>query len=230
MEPWAERILRSRDPRETVVVEAVEGIPLLGDVPEISGAQGKPHSHPESGRKGGREHGHESGNPHVWLDPVWAQDICRRIAQALIRVDPDHRATYESNLHGYLGELEGLHREIQARVTRFRIREYVCFHPAYAYFSQRYGLREVGVIELSPGREPSPRHLQGIVAAIRKHRIRVVFAEPQLSARVAEVIAREAGVSVAFLDPLGGRPPYGSDYIRMMRHNLEVLEKAMGGE
>jgi zinc transport system substrate-binding protein len=54
-----------------------------------------------------------------------------------------------------------------------------------------------------------------------------VFAEPQLSPRVAEVIAQEAGVKVLLLDPLGGRPPYGSDYLKLMRHNLAVLAQAL---
>jgi zinc transport system substrate-binding protein len=65
------------------------------------------------------------------------------------------------------------------------------------------------------------------VEAIRHCGIRVVFAEPQLSPRIAEVIAREAGVKVLMLDPIGGRPPYGENYLQMMRYNLNTLEEAM---
>jgi ABC-type Zn uptake system ZnuABC Zn-binding protein ZnuA len=85
----------------------------------------------------------------------------------------------------------------------------------------------VGVIEEAPGREPSPGHLQKIIAAIKKTGVKAVFAEPQFSPRVAEVIAQEAGVKVLLLDPLGGRPPYGSDYIKLMRHNLAVLSQIL---
>jgi zinc transport system substrate-binding protein len=220
MEPWAERILRSPEAKGMVVVEAVHGIELLKDVGED----------PAKGEKAQGHHAHEGGNPHVWLDPVLVQDICRRIAEAFIRVDPDHRGVYEAGLRKYAEQLEALDREIRIRVAAFRIRDYVAFHPAYIYFARRYGLREVGVIELSPGREPTPRHLQRIVAAVRQHGIRVVFAEPQLNPRVAEVIANEAGARVLMLDPLGGRPPYDSDYIQLMRYNLGVLEEAMGGK
>jgi zinc transport system substrate-binding protein len=224
MEPWAERFLRSREAKELVVVEAVQGIPLVKEV-EAHGGGGKEAHEAEE-----RAHSHGEGNPHVWLDPVLVQGICARIAEAFIRVDPDHGKTYEANLQRYLGELQALDREIRARVSTFRIREYVAFHPAYVYLARRYGLREAGVIEMSPGREPTPRHIQRIVTTIRKHGIRVVFAEPQLNPRVAETIAKEAGVKVLFLDPLGGRPPYGSDYIQLMRYNLAVLEEAMGGK
>ena len=155
------------------------------------------------------------------------QGICRRIAEALIKIDPEHRPAYEANLGRYLAELDGLNQEIANKVAGFRLREYVCFHPAFPYFARRYGLKEVGVIELAPGREPTPRHIQKIVQAIRKYGVRVVFAEPQLSHRVAAVIAREAGAKVLILDPLGGQPPYGTDYLKLMRYNLSVLEQAM---
>ena len=35
----------------------------------------------------------------------------------------------------------------------------------------------------------------------------MVFAEPQLNSRVAEVIAQEAGVKVLMLDPMAAGPP-----------------------
>ena len=189
-----------------VVVEAVHGIELLKDVGEDAAKGEKAQDH----------HAHEGGNPHVWLDPVLVQGICRRIAEAFIRVDPDHRGVYEAGLQQYVEQLEALDREIRSRVATFRIRDYVSFHPAFIYFARRYNLHEVGVIEAAPGREPTPRHLQ-LVAAIRRYGIRVVFAEPQLNPRVAEVIAQEAGVKVLMLDPIGGPPPYGSDYLKMMR-------------
>ena len=62
---------------------------------------------------------------------------------------------------------------------------------------------------------------------MRRAGIQVVFAEPQFSPRVAEVIAQEAGVRVLTLDPVGGRPPYGNDYLQLMRANLAVLDQAL---
>jgi ABC-type Zn uptake system ZnuABC Zn-binding protein ZnuA len=69
--------------------------------------------------------------------------------------------------------------------------------------------------------------LQRLIAAIRQGGLKAVFAEPQFNPRVAEVLARESGVRVLTLDPVGGRPPYGSDYINMMRYNLEVMDQGM---
>lgn len=236
LEPWAAKLLSSRNPEGLAVVEAAQGLPLIQEVAghhhphEANAADSRaPHQRSAESRSGAasKSETHISGNPHIWLDPVLAQEICLKIAAALIQVDPERRQTYEANLKNYLKELARLHQEILKRVTTWSLKDYVCFHPAYTYFAKRYGLREVGVIEVAPGREPTPRHLHKIVEAIRHYGIRVVFAEPQLSPRVAEVIAQEAGVKVLMLDPIGGRPPYGENYLQMMRYNLNTLEEAM---
>jgi zinc transport system substrate-binding protein len=208
LEPWADRLLQARGSKNLVVVEAARGIPLLKMPGEV-------------------EEAHLTGNPHIWLDPVLAQEICRKIAAAYMQADTAHRAQYEANLKSYLAALAELNREIENHAKGWRQRDYVSFHPDLAYFARRYGLHNVGTIEAAPGREPTPRYLQNLVAAIHRFGIKVVFAEPQLNPRVAEVIAREAGAKVLRLDPLGGRPPYGSDYLKLMRHNLATLDQAL---
>jgi zinc transport system substrate-binding protein len=228
LDPWAARLLQAHPHPERQVVEASAGVALIYDLAhaeeeeEFSLEVGKKKSAPEAHR-----HVHVEGNPHIWLDPVLVQDLCRKIAQALSQADPAHGDLYQANLDRYLKELQGLHQEISRTVAGFRIKEYICFHPAFTYFARRYGLREAGVIELAPGREPSPGHLQKIIAAIKRTQVKAVFAEPQLSPRIAEVLAREAGVKVLLLDPLGGRPPYGNDYLQLMRYNLRLMGEAL---
>jgi zinc transport system substrate-binding protein len=229
LEPWATKLLQSRGSKNLIVVEAAQGVTLLGmdehhHGQEESEAQGRPGRLPH---KKNSPEAHLAGNPHIWLDPILAQDICRKIATAFIQADPGHRAQYEANLKNYLAALEELHREIDSRARGWRLRDFVSFHPSFSYFARRYNLHEVGTIEAAPGREPTPRHLKNLVTAISGYGIKVVFAEPQLNPRVAEVIAQEAGVKVLLLDPMGGAPPYGSDYQKLMRHNLAALDEAL---
>jgi zinc transport system substrate-binding protein len=229
LEPWADKLLHSRGRDGLVVVEAARGVPLLGMVPhrhEPGKAEAGDQDDHHPGKTGAHD-SHQAGNPHIWLDPVLAQDICRKIARAFIQADPAHHAQYEANLKNYLAALDELNREIDSRARTWRFRDFVSFHPSFSYLAQRYNLHEVGTIEAAPGREPTPRHLQNLVAAIRRYGIKVVFAEPQLNPRVAEVIAQEAGVKVLRLDPIGGPPPYGSDYLKLMRANLAALDEAL---
>jgi len=216
LEPWADDLARAAGSRDLTVVQLSEGIELLGlDAPQELAAD---HDHPIS-----------HANPHVWLDPVHTISMVHRIAETLAEMDPAHASSYFQNASRYMEELVGLHEEIRRTTAEFASRRYVAFHPAWAYFARRYGLEPAGIIEESPGREPSPRHLQKILRAIRSYDIGAVFAEPQLSSKAADVIAAEAGVEVVVLDPLGGEGLEGrASYLALMRYNLSKMARALG--
>lgn len=171
------------------------------------------------------EHVHQGANPHVWLDPLYAKLISEAIAGKLIELDPASRALYEKNLEFYLARLDTLHAEISERVENFANKSYVSLHPAFPYFARRYGLSRAAVIYQAPGKEPSPRHLDEVADAIKKTGVNAVFAEPQLSPKAARVIAREAGVQMLLLDPLGSQ---NQGYLALMRRNLDTLARGMG--
>ena len=174
------------------------------------------------------DHKSEVANPHIWLDPEIAKSMVNKIVAALCEVDNQHKKYYKQRGQKYLDELEKLDRLIKATVATFRIRKFVSFHASWDYFARRYGLEPVGVIEAAPGRNPTPIQIKNIVAQIRKHHIRAVFAEPQLNSRAAEVIAREADVKVLLLDPVGGpKQNRRSSYVDLMKYNLNVLQEAM---
>lgn len=172
-----------------------------------------------------REGEHAGANPHIWLDPAYARIISQAIADSLVSIDPRAKPVYQVNLESYLAELESLDTRIKSAVNSFASKNYVSFHPAWVYFARRYGLHGVAVIAASPGKEPTARHIQDVVRAIRQSGARAVFAEPQLSPKAAQVIAEDAGVSVFFLDPLGGED---ETYIELMDRNLGVMMKALG--
>ena len=74
------------------------------------------------------------------------------------------------------------------------------FHPAWGYFADAYGLRQVP-IEIE-GKEPKPSQLKQLIEHAREKQIKVLFVQPQFSSRSAEQVAREIGGQVAFMDPL----------------------------
>ncbi|HXX53459.1 MAG TPA: metal ABC transporter substrate-binding protein [Thermodesulfovibrionales bacterium] len=203
---WAEKLLKASKEHIRVILLS-QGMRLL-------------HEEEQGG------HGHATANPHVWLDPLLAMEMVKKIEKTLAEADPQGAETYHTRGIRYLTKLQTLDTEIRDTVALFSIKSFVSFHPAWDYFALRYGLKNVGVIEESPGKEPSPQRLQAIVKAIRQYHIKAVFAEPQLNPKIAEVIAHEAGVKVILLDPEGGLP--GRDtYLGLMRYNLSQLKEAM---
>jgi len=208
LENWAEKIITASGNKGLIIVDSSKGIQLIRDV----------HSHHLS---------HDSyADPHIWLNPVIANDIVTKIEKALIEADPENAKIYEKNALLYREKLSQLDKEISDKIKTFSIKEYVTFHPAWNYFSKRYGLRVAGVIEELPGKEPSPKHVARIVREVKRIGSKVIFAEPQFNPKIAEAIARESGARVLFLDPIGGQEGRET-YMKMMRHNISVMESVM---
>lgn len=219
LEFWAERLLKAASSTDLMILDLSQGMPLLYGIHR--------HAHEHDAKKASPA-GEGGADPHYWLDPVLAQKMVERIAQQLIKMDSAHAMTYLENAKRYNADLDGLHQEIKAKVKEFRTREYVTFHPAWNYFSRRYGLRVIGVIEEAPGREPSPRDIARMVKELKKFKTRIVFAEPQFNPKIAHALAKEVGGKVLFLDPLGDpNHPEKSSYLKLMRYNLSQMERLM---
>ncbi|GBD17129.1 Manganese-binding lipoprotein MntA [bacterium HR26] len=210
LEGWLDDLIASAG-SSARVVELAEGLQTIQDAP----------STPEP------EHAHEAGNPHLWLDPGYAIEYVRRIAQALGEIDPDGAATYRANAERYIAEIEEFDAWAKEQVQRIppEHRKLVTFHDAFPYFAEHYGLELVGVIVLSPGREPSPQELAQLVDLIRRQGVPAIFTEPQFNPKLAETLAREAGVEV--LELYSDTPPAGEDYIGMMRRNVEHVVEGL---
>ena len=213
LEFWAERVVQAVSNKKLLTVDLSQDMPLIRDMAN--------HEHKHIHAKG-------IGDPHFWLDPVLAKKIVDRIAYTLTKIDPANKKFYTANADTYKKELSILDQEIAQTTSRFKTKGYVTFHPAWNYFSKRYGLNVIGVIEESPGREPSPGNVAKIINELKRTHSRVVFAEPQFNPKIAEAIAKEAGAKVLFLDPIGAyNAPDRDTYIKLMRYNVSQMERAM---
>ncbi len=215
LESWTEKIVTSAQLENRKVVLS-ENVTLIHGIHQ---------HHPHDGSLDD-----EAGpaNPHIWLDPVIAEAMVDRIVEALCQTDQANKDDYVTNGATYKKALAVLDDTIKHTIAGFRIRTYVSFHSAWAYFARRYGLESVGTVEASPGRHPTPKTILKIIRQISKHSITAVFAEPQLNPRIAEVIARQVNARVLILDPIGGPDLEGRDtYIGLMEYNLRVFQEAM---
>jgi zinc transport system substrate-binding protein len=165
----------------------------------------------------------EAVDPHVWLDPVRYAGVARAIAVEL--GDPSAAARF-------VVRLEALDAELRRGLARCERREIVTSHAAFGYLADRYRLVQVPLVGLSPEAEPSARDIERLADEVRATGATTVFFEPLVSPRLAETVAREAGVRTAVLDPLEGltqeQLDAGVDYFDVMRDNLTALRGALG--
>ena len=139
-------------------------------------------------------------DPHVWLSPRLVRIQAEHIYEGLAKIDPDGRKVYERNEEAFLRELNALDEEISTILAPVRGGRFMVLHPAWGYFARDYGLEEVP-IEVE-GKEPSARELAALVEAAKADRVRVIFVQPQMNPRTAEVLAQQIGARVVTLDPL----------------------------
>ena len=214
LEVWVSSLVKNAGSASLRVVTTSKGIALLRDRPDRDGAA---HAAEEE----------ERGNPHVWMDPENATTMMRHITEALIQADPAHATEYRTNQASYLRKLDQLRGDLSDRITHLTDRRFIAHHPAWPYFARRFGLQIVGTIQPQSGSEPSALHLHGLIATIKKDRIKVVVSEIQLSQKIPELLAKETGARVVVLTTLPGGLPHTETYLDMLRYNVLQLVNAL---
>ena len=212
--------LRSRGQLPDLSVVEPKGRPVV-KVAESAADAGHVHSESCTHDEGG-----SGTDPHFWLNPLLGELCVREIARQLTLVAPDRADRWQRGAEAACLELKTLDEELSATLASAPRKEFACFHDGFKYLAQRYGLIRVAVIEEYPGKTPGDRYLMQVVRDLKRYKITTVFIEPQLSPRVAQILAEEAGAGVAVLDPLGGTAGRET-YAKNMRANAAALREAM---
>jgi zinc transport system substrate-binding protein len=221
MDEWARRIGSAAAGRALVLelAEQPEFKKMLATRPAEETPPSRPAGSPDQG--GGHEHA--GGDPHVWLDPVYMQQFARQIADALCRLDPPHAGLYRQRLDAYLAQLRALDQEYRQGLAGVKNRNFVTFHAAFGHLAARYGLRQQA-LQGADAADFGPGQLEEVIAFIRQHQVKAIFAEPQFPADRLQMLAERTGTKVGQLDPLGSPLAKGYDsYLAMMRSNLQAL-------
>lgn len=149
-------------------------------------------------RAGTAAHGAE--DPHVWLSPSRLRLMARTIAGTLENLAAAGGGHYRRRLGDFERRLDLLDAELRGRLAPIAGRSFMVFHPSWGYFARDFGLRQLP-IEIE-GKEPSDAEVTELVTIARREAVSVVFVQPQVSSRAAEVVARAIGGRVEVLDPL----------------------------
>jgi zinc transport system substrate-binding protein len=218
LEPWLEELLKKGTRGRVLLVgEKVPAEMLIG-------VEGHAHAGEEAS---------QVVDPHVWLDPQLMALLAEEVAGAMAELEPSRAEEFRRNARAFREKIEQLDEEIRKELEDITRRDFVAYHSAWAYFARRYGLVQVGVVEERPGEEPGARELARLAEEMRRTGTTVIFTEPQLNPQAAKVLAREVGsqVKVVELDPLGREDdPERSDYLSLMRYNLQRMVGALGGK
>ncbi|MCM3781996.1 zinc ABC transporter substrate-binding protein [Neobacillus mesonae] len=174
---------------------------------------------------------HENQDPHIWLDPVLAQDQVLAIRNALIEADPDGKEIYEENAEAFVKELKALDEEYQTTLEDAEHRAFVVQHQAFGYLADRYDLEQIAIGGLSTEVEPSPSRIAEIAELVQKYNVPVIYYQQGASSAIAQTVATETGTETAVLYDLEvlSEELLANDlgYLEAMRHNLKALQASI---
>ena len=161
------------------------------------------HGHDEHAEKeeGHDDHGHGEYDPHIWLDPLNAKVIVKKITNQLVKIDADNSSTYKANSKKLLKDLDNLTSTIKKDLNKNA--SFVVFHDAYQYFEKRFGLSVIGALTVNPDVMPGAEQLSEIREVIEEKKVKCIFSEPQFNPAIIKSIASDTGVKIGVLDPLG---------------------------
>jgi zinc transport system substrate-binding protein len=229
MEPWVQDVLKGVKNQRLKVVASGRGI-LMTAASEGSehGKKAKHRTHEDSRHS----HDNSGGDPHIWLDFSNAATMVDHILAGFLEKDPANRDFYQRNADAYKMKLADLDRQFREGLSVCRKRVIVQGgHFAFGYLAQRYGLKYVAVSGFSPNAEPTAAGMVRVSRMLKANGLNHLFYEELLSPRVAEVISREAGVSLLMLHAAHNvsREEFdrGVGFLDLMQRNLENLKKGL---
>ncbi len=181
-------------------------------------------------------------NPHLWVDPEYAEGYAKLAAEQLIELDPEGQETYEANLASFLAKLDQLDqvtREVVATIPPEN-RKLLTYHDSWPYWARQYGFEVIGAVQPSDFSEPSAQDVASIVDQIKASDVPAIFGSEVFPSKISEQIAREADVKLDNTadDDLPGEGSASATentnpehtYIGMMADNLRIFANALGGD
>ena len=211
LDDWASRLAADAGLKRVVRSHGDQPLPTVVHTP---------HRHADAAA-------HAAGaDPHYWLSIPNAIQMVNVIAKALTELDPEGASGYAQRAAQAAQAMQAADRDIRQQLADLPRRDIALFHAAFAYFAAAYDLHIIATFEPTPGREPGPRHVRDFLRSVREQRLRTLFIEPQLDAAPLQQVARDIGVSLQLLDPLGGAAGR-EGYLDMMRFNAAQIAAAL---
>ena len=180
-------------------------------------------------------------DPHIWFDVRLWKKCAEVIRDELCELDPAHAADFRANADAYLKELDELHKEVLAKAAKIPDgrRILVTSHDAFGYFAAAYGFEVHGLQGVSTAAESGTQDVENLAKTIGEKKVPAVFTETSVPSKGLEKVlgtVKErykidvrlvADDDALYSDALGESGSTGATYIGMVRHNIDVIAKAL---
>ncbi|RQH03153.1 metal ABC transporter solute-binding protein, Zn/Mn family [Natrarchaeobius oligotrophus] len=118
-------------------------------------------------------------DPHVWVDPVLAQEVVETIADGLARIDPDNAETYEENAAAYADRLAAVDDQLEELAAEAdRDVAVLAGHDSFQYIEHRYGFELHTPVGISPDAAETESDIAETIEIVEEHDIETILYDP----------------------------------------------------
>lgn len=235
MEPWAHRVIESINGSDVIIVDASNKINLMDEDDHEEDHHDHDHDHDHDDHDD-HDHDHDHGgkDPHIWVDPVYAQIMVDNILEGLIVADPENESFYVENAEAYKATLNELHGKFTEAFEKIQYRTIIYGgHFAFGYFTKRYDLNHISpYVGFAPDAEPTPQRIANLIKNINETGVKVIYYEELIDPKVARVISEQTGAEMLLLHAAHNISKEelnsGITYMEIMEGNLERLKIGLG--
>jgi ABC-type Zn uptake system ZnuABC Zn-binding protein ZnuA len=164
-------------------------------------------------------------NGHVWLDPDVGQGLVAVLAARLAALQPDSAGAFGRRAARTLAAIRTAEEAAAETLRGLAPKQVITFHPSFDYFFRHYGWEVAGTFRDLSGSGAGGARLAHLLAVIRAQQLPAIFRERTTPAQPVAALARDAGVAVGVLDPLGLAPEI-QDYPDLLRRNANSVAEA----
>ena len=172
---------------------------------------------------------HPLGNPHYWLDPENARRIARLFKARFSELDHKNEDAYERNEKAFEARVTAAEKTWASDLAEIKGKPVVAWHTSWRYFAEYNGMNIVAFMEPKPGVPPSPSHLVEVINAMKRTGAKVIVMEPFYDRKTADLVARQTNAKVLILPPSVGGVQGISDYVALMKYDMDQLASTLRG-
>ena len=174
-------------------------------------------------------HHHDHGmNSHFWLSYNLYEKQVQEIADRLSERLPESSELIEANAADYIHKIDS---ELGIRVEELNEKlsgsNVVLLHDAYEYTATDLGMTVAGCMDLDEERQVSAGEVAELTDAITAKQVELIFAEEDYGAKVGDLLSKQTGAKVVFLQTMVHGAYQADDYTKLMLENYDAIEKAL---
>lgn len=203
---------------DITVIDASEGIELLGET----------SIHPGESED---EHNHEEGkNAHIWMNPDKYITQIQNIALGLQNADEENTSVYQRNGDAYIQEVFKISDELKLLDAKKLSGGIISFHDAFAYLAQALSIPVIHSVDLDKDTSLSAGEVAEIIDEIEENQVHYIFTEKQLSESSPRRVAQETKAKLCIIDSLVSGSDEKDAYLNGMKENIRILKQVLENE